>query len=183
MIRLFVAIDLPWTVRETLVGLCGGLTGVRWTAPENLHLTLRFVGEVRGDVADEVDCALQALRGRRFGLALSGAGVFERGGHRGTPRSANLWAGIARDERLEHLQAKIETALQRAGLPAERRRFQPHVTLARVDAVPPDALAAWLKAHNLLRTEPVEINSFTLFSSQHGPDQPVYTPEVTYELS
>lgn len=181
--RLFVGIEIPWSMRETLSGHCGGLTGVRWTAPENLHLTLRFIGETRGDVADEVDCALQALRGRRFSLALNGTGLFERGGTRGQPRTATLWAGIARDDRLEHLQQKIETALQRAGLAAERRRFQPHVSLARVDNVPPDVLAGWMQAHNLLRSDPVEIDRFTLFSSQQGPDQPVYTPEVAYALS
>lgn len=180
--RLFVAVPLPWTVRETLAGLCGGLTGARWTAPENLHLTLRFIGEVRGEVADEIDCALGALRGRRFPLALRGTGVFERSG-RGGIRSMALWAGIARDDRLDHLQAKIETALQRAGLPADKRRFQPHVSLARVDQVAPSALAGWVQAHNLLRSEPVEIDRFILYSSQPGPDQPVYTEEVDYALS
>ena len=175
--RLFVAIDLPWEVRETLSGLCGGLAGARWVAPENLHLTLRFIGETRRHVAEEIDLALDALRGRRFELALSGTGLFERG------RTSVLWAGIARDDRLDHLQAKIETALQRAGLPPERRRYQPHISLARVDAVAHPLLAGWVQAHNLLRTAPVPIDGFTLFSSQPGPDQPVYTAEVDYALT
>ena len=72
--------------------------------------------------------------------------------------------------------------MQRAGLPAERRRFQPHVSLARVDAVPEPVLAAWIQSHNLLRTPDVTIERFSLFSSQHGPDQPVYIAEVDYEL-
>jgi 2'-5' RNA ligase len=176
--RLFVALDLPWILRETLSGLCGGLAGARWVAPENLHLTLRFIGETRRDVAEEVDLALHALRCRRFEVALSGTGIFDRNG-----RTSVLWAGIARNERLEHLQNKIETALQRAGLPPERRRFQPHISLARVDNVAEPLLAGWVQSHNLLRTAPVPIDSFTLFSSQPGPDQPVYTAEVDYELA
>ncbi len=175
--RLFVALDLPWTLRETLSGLCGGLSGARWTAPENLHLTLRFIGEVRRDRAEEIDLALHALRGRRFELAVSGTGLFDRNN-----RPSVLWAGIVRCERLDHLQNKIETALQRAGVVPERRRFQPHISLARVDAVAEPLLAGWLQGHNLLRTRPVPVDSFTLFSSQPGPDQPVYTAEVDYEL-
>ena len=175
--RLFVALDLPWTLRETLAGLCGGLPGARWVAPETLHLTLRFIGETRLHIADEVDFALQALRGRRLELVLGGVGLFDCRG-----RARTLWVGIERNERLDHLQGKIETALQRIGLPPERRRFQPHVSLARVDAVPEPVLAGWVQRHNLLRTGPVAIERFTLFSSQPGPDHPVYTAEVEYEL-
>ncbi len=176
--RLFVALDLPWTLRETLAGLCGGLPGADWRAPDTLHLTLRFIGETRPDRADEIDLALQTLRGRRLSLALSGVGLFDE-----RSRPSALWAGIVRNERLDHLQAKIETVLQRAGVPAARRRFQPHVTLARVDGVAEPALAAWVQAHNLLRTEPVPVDSFTLFSSQPGPDQPVHIAEVDYALA
>ena len=176
--RLFVGLDLPWVLRETVSGLCGDLPGAKWTVPENLHLTLRFIGETELHVAEEIDFALQALRCRRFELALSGVGVFERNG-----RTSVLWAGLARDERLDHLQCKIETALQRLGLPRERRRFRPHISLGRIDTVAPHLLAGWVQSHNLLRTEPVAINSFTLFSSQPGPDQPVYTVEADYDLT
>jgi 2'-5' RNA ligase len=81
------------------------------------------------------------------------------------------------------LQGKIETALQRAGLEPERRRFSPHVTLARLDAVPEAKLAAYVQAHNLFRAEPVPIGHFTLFSSLLGKEQSVYTPEVEYPLA
>ncbi len=176
--RLFVALDLPLGLRETLTGLCGGLPGADWLAPDNLHLTLRFIGETGRHLAEEIDLALHALRGRRFTLALSGVGLFDDRG-----RPTTLWAGVVRNERLDHLQAKIEIALQRAGAVPARRRFQPHVTLARVDGVPEPALAAWVQAHNLLRTEPVPVDSFTLFSSQPGPDRPVHIAEVDYELA
>lgn len=177
--RLFVALALPRSLRDTLAGLYGSLPGARWVAPENIHLTLRFIGETRPDVADDIDHALRSLHGQQFDLTLQQTGVFARGGSHG---AATLWAGVARNEPLIQLHCKIENALQRAGLAPERRRFRPHVSLARVDQVPEPVLAAWIQAHNLLRTDSVVIDSFTLFSSQPGPDRPVYTAEVDYEL-
>ena len=175
--RLFAGLGLPDPLRARLAALYGSLPGARWTPPENLHLTLRFIGEVRSDIADEVDHALAAIRARGFPLTLRGTGIFERGG-----RPAVLYAAIERDPRLDHLHGKIETAMQRIGLAAERRRFQPHVSLARVDAVAPAALASWMQAHNLLRSESVAVTHYTLFSSLRGKEQPVYTAEVDYEL-
>ncbi len=175
--RLFVGLELPFALRDALASVAHGLNGARWVPPENYHLTLRFLGETSNLVAEEVDGALAALRGRRFSLALAGAGLFE-----GRGRSSTLWVGVAREAGLAHLQNKVETALQRAGIAAERRRFQPHVSLARIDSVPPDRLAAWIGANNLFRTQPVWVAHFTLFSSQPGPEQAVYTPEVEYEL-
>jgi 2'-5' RNA ligase len=81
------------------------------------------------------------------------------------------------------LQSKIETALQRAGLEPERRRFAPHVTLARLDGAPEAKVAGFLQANNLFRSEPVPIEHFTLFSSRLGKEQSVYTAEVEYALA
>ncbi len=86
-------------------------------------------------------------------------------------------------ERLAHLQQKIETALQRAGLPPERRRFVPHISLARADQVPHDKVVRWVQAHSLFRAVPVLVEHFTLFSSQLGKEFSVYTPEVDYALA
>jgi RNA 2',3'-cyclic 3'-phosphodiesterase len=175
--RLFVALDLPDSVRERLASLAGSLAGARWIPPENYHITLRFIGEAQAHVAEEIDLALDGVRARSFNLEISGTGTFVRNG-----RVTALWAGVARNPQLDHLHSKIETALQRAGLTGERRRFTPHVSLARVDAVAEPTLAAWVQAHNLLRSEAVPVRHFTLFSSRLGKEQSVYTPEVEYEL-
>jgi 2'-5' RNA ligase len=177
--RLFVALDLPWTLRDQLSDLALGLAGVRWVAPENYHITLRFIGEMPGHKAEEIDHALSGLRARGFSLELAGVGTLEKSG-----RVTALWAGVARNQALDHLRGKIDTALQRAGVPAERRRFAPHVTLARLDdrAAEP-RLAGWVQAHNLFRSAPVPVEHFTLFSSQLGKEQSVYTPEVEYMLA
>ncbi len=176
--RLFVALDLPHSLRERLSWMAGGLPGARWLAPENYHVTLRFIGELPGYRAEEVDLALAGLRAPGFTLALKGVGTFEKAG-----RVNSLWVGVERTPPLEHLQSKIETALQRAGLEPERRRFTPHVTLARMDGVPAAKIAAWVQGHNLFRSQPVAVEHFTLFSSRLGKEQAVYTPEVEYELA
>ncbi|HTW29116.1 MAG TPA: RNA 2',3'-cyclic phosphodiesterase [Acetobacteraceae bacterium] len=180
--RLFVALDLPWSLKQRLSLLAGGLPGARWVPAENFHLTLRFIGEVPPHQADEIDHALAALRAPCFSLTLSGLGLFSKGGNR-SGRPTALWVGVERNPQLDHLQAKVATALQRTGLDAERRRFAPHVTLARVDTVPEAKLAAYLQAHNLFRAEGVAVGHFTLFSSHPGKEQAVYTPEVEYALA
>lgn len=177
--RLFVALDLPPMLRMRLVGLCGGIPGARWVQAENFHLTLRFIGEVAAWQAREIDDALAAVRAPGFTLALAGVGTFERAG-----KPHTLWVGVERNERLDHLRAKVETALQRAGLEPERRRFSPHVTLARLDeGVHAAKLAAFVQGHNLFRAGPLEIERFTLFSSRLGKEHAVYIPEVDYALA
>lgn len=177
--RLFVALDLPWELRQRLGMLAGGgIPGARWVAPENYHLTLRFIGEMPGYRAEEIDQALAGLKARGFALTLAGVGTFSKGG-----RGVSLWVGVERNPSLDHLQSKIETALQRCGLEPERRRFAPHVTLARLDNAPEAKLAGFVQANNLFRSQPVPVEHFTLFSSRLGKDQAVYTPEVEYALA
>jgi 2'-5' RNA ligase len=176
--RLFVGLDLPWSLKERLAMLAGGLPGARWVPAENYHLTLRFIGETPGYRAEEIDHALSGLRARGFSLTFAGVGTFRKGG-----RTTALWAGVERNPQLDLLQSKIETALQRAGLDPERRRFSPHITLARLDNNVPEAkLAAFVQGHNLFRAEPFTVEHFTLFSSRLGKEQSVYTAEVEYAL-
>jgi 2'-5' RNA ligase len=176
--RLFVALELPWALRQRLGILAGtGIPGARRVPPENYHLTLRFIGEMPGYRADEIDHALAALKAPGFPLVLAGIGTFTKGG-----RSTSLWVGVERSPALEHLQTKIETALQRCGVEPERRKFQPHVTLARLDNAAEGKVVSFVQAHNLFRSEPVPVEHFTLFSSRLGKEQPVYVPEVEYPL-
>ncbi len=177
--RLFAALDLPTIAREQLAALSGtGIPGARWVPPENFHLTLRFIGEVPGHIARDVDDALLGLHAQGFSLVLSGMGVFAKGGV-----SSALWVGVERTPQLDHLRNKIETALQRCGLEPGRRRFQPHVTLARLDYPSEARVAGFVQAHNLFRTAPMPVEHFTLFSSLLCRDHAVYTPEAEYELA
>jgi 2'-5' RNA ligase len=102
MIRLFVAVELPETVRDRLLTLEGGVPGARWVNEDQMHLTLRFIGEVDDNVANDVDDALSGIRAPGFELELSGVGEF--GGK--NPRA--LWAGVRPNPALLHLQKKLQ---------------------------------------------------------------------------
>ena len=176
--RLFVALDLPAALRQRLSFMAGGLPGARWVSPENYHVTLRFIGELPGWRAEEVDAALAAVRAPGFTLQLAGVSVLHKGA-----KTSGLRVNVERNPALDHLQSKIETALQRVGLDPERRRFAPHVTLAKVEGVAEDRLAAWVQSHNLFRSDPLAVEHFTLFSSLLGKEQAYYRPEVEYALA
>lgn len=177
MIRLFVALDIPDGVRERLAGLCNGIPGVRWIGPENLHLTLRFIGEVEEPLLPEIDSALSAIRSPAFDLALDGVDVF--GDRR---RARVLWAGVRGSQSLSALQSKAESALVRAGLEPEARKFHPHITLARLNGLKPDRLVAYLQANAAFMTREFPIEEFVLYSSRLGRGGAIYTREAGYPL-
>ena len=175
--RLFVAIDLPEHLRQSAARLANGLPGARWVPPENLHLSLRFVGEVDGRQAADVDAALSTVRSEGFTLRLEGLGHF------GDGRNLRaLWLGVAANPSLIRLHDKIEQAVQQGGLPADTRKYKPHVTLARFKSNPGAKLGAYLSSRAMIRLEPFEVKEFTLFSSFLGRAGAIYRPEAVYSL-
>ena len=162
MIRLFTAIALPETLKTRLSFLQGGVPGARWSTAENLHLTLRFIGEVDEARANDIDEVLSALRAPPFELTLKGAGEF--GGR--DPHA--LWIGVVPSDALLRLASKIESALQRMGLEAETRKYTPHVTLARLRDAPVAKVREFLAAHSLFGSAPFAVSSFALYSSEQG---------------
>ncbi len=177
MHRLFVAIRPPEEVRETLLDLMEGAWALRWVNDDQLHLTLRFIGEVERPVAEDVAAALDRLSFERFPLALSGVGRFD---HRG---GGTLWAGVQPKEPLKALAAKVERACQSVGLVPERRAFHPHITLARWKGPPPSQLEAFMTEHGRLRSDPWEANRFILYESRLGRDGPHYEEMAEYALA
>jgi 2'-5' RNA ligase len=174
--RLFVALTLPDAIAEGLGLMQSGVPGARWMEREQLHLTLRFIGEVDGRDASAIDDALSQIRSPRFALQLKGVGEF--GGK--TPRA--LWAGVQNEADVLHLQRKIESALQRIGLPAEERKFKPHVTLARLRAAPAGRVMDYLADHGLFASQPFDVNTFILYSSHLAPGGSLYRAEKAYRL-
>lgn len=176
MMRLFVALALPDVVAEGLILLQGGIPGARWSTREQLHLTLRFIGEVDGRDAQAIDDALASIRAPRFTLELKGVGEF--GGK--NPRA--LWAGVRDGAPVEHLQRKVESAVQRVGVAPEERKFSAHVTLARLRAAQRDRIITFLASHALYASGPFEVNGFILYSSTLTPNGSLYRAERSYRL-
>ena len=173
--RLFVAVALPETVKDQLSSLQRGLKEARWINPENLHLTLRFLGELDGRQASDVDDALTALRNSSFSIGLSGIDHFGDG-----RKIRALWTGVSDPEPVTRLQAKVERAVQVAGLAPETRKFKPHVTLARFKKAPGAALAEYLQRNALFRSESFAVNEIVLYSSLLTRDGSFYRPEAHY---
>ncbi len=175
--RLFVALSLPDDLRVRLAGLAGGIPNARWVAPENLHLSLRFIGEVDGAQAHDVDAALVQIASPVFTLSLAGVDLFGAG-----DKMRSLWVGVDECAELSRLQGKIERALHRSGLPPERRKFKAHVTLARFKGNPGPKLHDYLAHHAVFRGKPFAVREFVLFSSFLSHNGAIYTPEASYAL-
>jgi len=127
MHRLFVALELPVAMRDVLLGAMGGVAGARWQRDDQLHLTLRFIGEVDRHRATDIAAALDSVRVEPLALALAGPGSFDRRG-----RIDALWVGVSPAEGVAALAQRINQALLRVGIPAEERAFVPHITVARL---------------------------------------------------
>ncbi|MDB5434858.1 MAG: hypothetical protein JWR47_1115 [Phenylobacterium sp.] len=178
MIRLFAALPIPQDIGLALARRQTGVEGARWRPLDALHLTLRFFGEIREDVARDLDAELSAVRSRPFEIALSGVGAFGDG-----PDIHAIWAGVAESEPLRRLARACETAARRAGLKADSRHYRPHVTLAYLRHPDPAEVAAWIQANNLLKSPPIRVESFGLYSSFLGSEQAHYRLEAGYALT
>jgi len=177
MLRLFVGIEFPPELKLQLSLLETALPGARWIDPGNLHLTLRFIGEITEDLAADVDDAMAQLKARRFTLQLAGTGVF------GGNRPHTLWVGVERDPDLILLHDRIELALIRIGLAPEPRRFAPHVTLARLRDPVLDGLGHFLAAHARFRAAPLPVEQFSLIASFPTKAGSVYEDQADYKLT
>jgi 2'-5' RNA ligase len=178
MIRIFIAIVLPAAVKERMTMLAGGVPGAKWIDRENMHLTLRFIGEVPEDRRADIHHGLSRVRQPSFAVSLAGIGYFKQGRN-----PTVLWVGVERNDALQQLHDKIELALQREGFEADPRRYSPHITLARLQRAPEARVAAFVAEHNLFRLPPFAVDSFTLFSSFLSSSGAIYTAEAEYPLT
>lgn len=177
MYRLFVAIDPPDVIRRELAAICYGLTGAKWVDESQMHITLKFVGEVDGAVLREAAETLVHVAAEPFKLRIKGLGFFPP---RGDPKL--LWAGIGESEQLVQLRNKVEATLVRTGLESERRKFAPHVRLANVKNTPPVKIASFLTELALFKLSPFEVREFHLYSSYLSSQQALHQVEATYPL-
>lgn len=173
MLRLFVGIALPPELKLQLSLICSGVPGARWVDPGNYHLTLRFIGEVDEGLASDIDAALLQVRAPRFEVTLAGVGRF---GDR------MLWVGVDKSPPLVHLRDKVESALVRLGLPAETRRYAPHVSLARLRNASEAKLQAFIEAHALFRGAPFAVERFSLVASYLTKSGAIYEDQADYPL-
>lgn len=176
--RLFVAIIFPKAVKEQLVELYQGIKKAKWVRPEQIHLTLGFIGEVTGEQADRLQLALAAVKSLAFTMQLRGVGTFPNDRH---PKV--LWVGIAPCPELLALQSKIEEAIRAPGHPKDKHAFNPHITLARFQTPPGKDLQAWQQEHQGFETTPINVDSFHLVQSQLTPTGAIHAVNQSFPLA
>jgi 2'-5' RNA ligase len=178
MPRLFTGLEIPADIGFALSLKRGGLAGARWIDVDNYHITLRFIGDVDGQMADEVAQSLDRLANSlRFSVRLTHLGTF--GGDK--PRA--LYAGVEPSESLSRLQAAQERVLQRAGLPPEGRKFVPHVTLARLRGANPAEVARFIAEAGRFEPLSFPVGRFVLYSSKDSVGGGPYVVEQSYPLA
>jgi 2'-5' RNA ligase len=173
--RLFIGIRPPAPVREALIDTMEALEGARWQEDEQLHLTMRFAGEVEREAANDLAAALASIVLPSFKLELEGVSHFER---KGMPTV--IWARVRPAPELERLRAKIERACDLTGLGGETRRFTPHITIARLNSHT-GPIVDWLTRNSGLRAN-WQVDGFSLFESHLLASGAQYEVAVHYPL-
>ena len=176
MPRLFTGLEIPGDVAFDLDLMRGGISGARWIDRDSYHITLRFMGDIDEGLAREIAYELEGVEARPFQLRLAGCGVF--GGNK--PHA--LFMGVEESAELRRLQAMHERICQALGLPAESRKFAPHVTLARLKDADLQALHSFIASHNLYKSRVFEVARFVLFSSRPSRGGGLYAVEESYRL-
>ena len=177
MPRLFTAIEIPQAIRQHLSLIRAPLGGAKWIEPENMHITLRFAGDIDGRTADEFASLLAGIRAKPFTVSIRGVGAF------GGREPKVLWAGVEAGEELDALQRAHERAARGAGLEPEGRGFKAHVTLARMRGGRQQTVARFLEEHGALRTQPFTATRFVLLSARPGIGGGPYAIEADYPFN
>ncbi len=177
MPRLFTGIEIPGRLAERLSFLRGGLVGARWIDAGNYHLTLRFIGDVDMVTAEAAAESLARVRRRPFSVRLRGLTAL------GTRKPHTVVAEVEPVTPLMELQAEHERLMQRIGLPAEGRKYTPHVTLARLRSGNPRDIAEYLSVRGGFLAEMFPVDRFVLFSSRDSVGGGPYVVEQVYDLA
>ncbi len=176
MHRLFIALRPPKAIRAQLIAPMGGVDEARWQSDEQLHITLRFIGEIDHNAAEDVAYALQNVRQAPFDASLCGVGVFKR-----KDRVTTLWAGVTPQKVLTALHNKVDQALVRLRLPPDTRVYQPHITLARFGNQGGNP-SEFVARHAGLSSAPFRVDHFALFESHLGKGGAHYEEVARYPL-
>jgi RNA 2',3'-cyclic 3'-phosphodiesterase len=177
MPRLFSALQLPDMARTHLSLVRGEIGGARWMAAENLHITLRFFGDVSDEIADEIAAGLEQLEAAPITLTIAGTSTFGGGSE------TAIYAAVAETPELLALQRSHERLARAVGLGAPEYAFKPHVTLARARHPRPSLVARFLSETGALRIPPFEVTEFALLSSRPGRGGGPYATELVVPLA
>jgi 2'-5' RNA ligase len=177
--RLFVAIDLFESTRQSLAALDPHIRGVRWTEPAQMHLTLGFFAEVPAETDLKLREKLSAIEFGAFFLPIVGVGAFSA---KGAPKI--IWIGVGKAHpHLFQIHKRVQEAALAVGLEPELRPWHPHITIARCRNVSAQSLRNFLKANAEFDAGMIHVEAFHLYSSTLTPAGPIHTRELTVNCS
>lgn len=177
MIRLFIALPIPQEIRPFLHRIGSSLPYAKPVPEEQIHLTLRFIGDVEGSQFIDIKQSLSSVTAASFRMSIQGVGHFPP---RGKPRV--IWAGAQPAKKIQSLKKKIDTCLRTCKLDPDKRKFFPHVTLARLKDTPVKRVSEFLAGNAFLHFDEFEANCFQLYSSKLTPKGAIHTLEASYSL-
>lgn len=175
--RLFVAVPLPKGVRQKLLDLQQSIDGMRWQSQEQMHLTLKFVGEVDATGASELRKELDKISHPGFSMTIAGLGYFPEG-----KRPNVVWVGINENANLRELHKKVEDRCKNIGIAPENRPFKPHVTIARANNTSKRAVTSFITKHKTFAVTGIPVNEFILYESRLHLDGARHHPLQSYVL-
>lgn len=173
--RLFVSIDPPLSIRQSLINLDPRIRGVRWTPADQIHLTLGFFPDVPESVELSLHQKLQAIEFRAFFLPVEGVGTFPPKG-----QVKIVWIGVgAGHPHLFQLHKRVQEAAFQIGIEPDLRPWHPHFTLARCRNVPGGALRKFLKSNAEFNAGMFRVEAFHLYCSKLTPAGPIHTCQLS----
>jgi RNA 2',3'-cyclic 3'-phosphodiesterase len=173
--RLFVAIDLPDSTRQLLEGIDPQIRGVRWTEPDQMHLTLGFFGDVPEEVELKLREKLSRIEFGSFFLSVNGVGMFSSRG-----AAKIIWIGVGKAHpHLFQIHKRVQEAALAAGIEPELRPWHPHITIARCRGVAAQTLRKFLQFHAEFDAGMIRVDVFHLYSSKLTPAGPIHSRELT----
>ncbi|MDX1586978.1 MAG: RNA 2',3'-cyclic phosphodiesterase [Balneolaceae bacterium] len=176
--RLFTAIAVPNEIKAGLHELYTSIEGVRWQDTSQMHLTLRFIGEVTAEIAERLVSELQQVSVSPFHLELNGLGTFPESG-----KPKVIWVGVEPESRLQELHRQIESACQQAGLEPDNRSFTPHITLGRNKGKASKGIRDYLDRQKVPEFNPIPVTEFCLFRSELTAKGAIHHLEKKFSLA
>lgn len=176
---MFIALTLPGPVRDIVASLAQPITGLAWTRPEQLHLTLRFLGDVTEEQQEAMVARLATVRVEPFVLPVEGLGTLPPSR---PPRVVFVGVGSGHP-RLHQLRQRIDDAILATGMPLDVRTFHPHVTVARCAGQLSPAVHRWLHTHREFAAPPFRVEAFDLYASELRPTGAVHTLKQRFALT
>lgn len=177
MLRLFVAVDPPLTIKQQILLLRQSISGARWQNLEQMHITINFMGEVNSSQLPQIIAALASIKAEPIELNINGVEYF---GSNRQPRT--LYAKVVPNPELVKLKKQINDALSEIDIKTERHKFKPHITLARLKQTPYQSVGQFIQQEALFKTDSFWLDEFHLFSSKLKPEGAQYMIERSFAL-